>query len=128
MSVARVIRLPASACAHFVLGRCRYEESLNPGYDPAYRCRALARLESAYDAFLTQADAFALDETLAVSLWSARCEALCRESGCQDCEPGDTSVYPDCLLFADGVCLKRLPECSGRCPRYTVTQRDDSRP
>jgi len=123
--VTRVARLPAAACAHFVLGRCRYEENVNPGLYPKFRCQALVRLESAYDAFLTQADAFALDETLAASLWNARCQRLCQESGCQDYEPGDNSAYPGCLLFADGVCLKRLPECPGRCPRYTLNTQGD---
>jgi len=120
----RVARLPSAACAHFVAGRCRYEESLNPGYDPGFRCRVLARLESAYDAFLAQADAFALDERLAADLWRARCENLYAKTGCQDYEPDDKNTCPDCASLAGDVCLKRLPECLGRCPRYTLTNRE----
>ena len=121
--VTRVARLPAVACAHFIVGRCRYEESLNPGYEPGYRCQVLARLESAYDEFLTRADAFALEEELAAKLWRARCESLYAKIGCPDYEPGDKNTCPDCALLADDVCLKRLPECSGRCPRYTLKNR-----
>jgi len=120
MTGARVIRLPAGECAHFVRGRCWYEERVNPGYEASYRCQVLERLENAYDAFLTRADAFALDDKLAVDLWNEQCRSLCEELGCRDREPGDRSMYPDCALFLDGVCLKRLPECLGRCPRYTI--------
>jgi hypothetical protein len=119
-----VTRLPAIVCKHYVGGRCHYEETLNPGYDPGYRCVVLDRLQRVYDSFLTQADAFCLDDALAANIWANRFRELCRsDTGCQAYEPDDTDAFPGCAYLRGDVCLLRLPECGGRCRNYTLNSR-----
>lgn len=122
--MSQILRLPAPACRHYVRGRCDYEEVLNPGYDPEYRCRVLVRLQQVYDTFLAQADAFDLDESKATGIWEKRFREVCSEdTGCQEYEPDDTNSYPGCALCLGDVCVFRLPECGGRCRNYTPKPR-----
>lgn len=123
--MSRVLRLPALTCRHFIRGRCDYEEILNPGYQRAFRCVVLGRLEGVYDDFLTQAEAFGLDESRASDIWEKRFRELCgKDTGCQAYEPGDMSVFPGCALCLGDVCVLRLPECAGRCHNFAPKPRE----
>ncbi len=123
--MARIITFPASGCAHFILGRCLYEEHLNPGYQAGYRCLALERLQKGYDSFLNQVDAFGLDDARASGLWEKRFLELCREdTGCQDHEPDDRKDFPGCRHSLEDICVLRLPACAGRCRNYTPKPRE----
>ncbi|MFZ5428366.1 MAG: hypothetical protein ACOZEN_15480 [Thermodesulfobacteriota bacterium] len=122
--MSRVVHLPAVGCRHFLSGRCDYEEILNPGYHVQYRCEALIKLQELYDAFLTQADAFGLDESSACGIWEKRFRDMCREdTGCQAHEPGGMNMFPGCAHCLGDVCLLRLPRCAGRCRNYTQKKR-----
>lgn len=122
--MSRVIRLPATGCRHFNKGRCLHEEHLNPCYNTAYRCSVLTRLQTLYDSFLNQAEAFGLDESAAATIWERRFQALCREdTGCQAYEPGDMETFPGCANGLGDLCVLRLPECGGRCSNFTPKPR-----
>jgi hypothetical protein len=121
----RVLRLPARYCAHFLLGRCLYEERLNPGYHQGYRCLVLLRAQSDFDAFLTRAEAFGLSDAAASGLWEKQMDRFrAADCGCQEYEPGDTTVFPGCIHCTGDVCVKRLPECGGRCPEFTPNKQE----
>ena len=114
-----VTRLPGSGCRFHVGGRCLYEEMLNPGYTQEWRCRVLARWETAYDEFLVRAELFGLEQSAVPDLWERQFERVARQAF--DC---DTYSYcpgaepPACLHVLDGMCRLALPECRGRCRHY----------
>lgn len=123
--MTRLLRLPAADCRHHAMGRCLYEEALNPGYHTAYRCVALLELHGLYDSFLVQADAFGLSENRAAGIWRKRFLEHCRQdTGCQDHEPGGMNAFPDCAHCLGDVCALRLPPCDGRCRHYSPQPRD----
>lgn len=118
-----VLRLPGVNCLHYRLGRCLYEETLNPGYDQALRCQVLTRLQEAYDQFITQADAFGLAENTAAAIWAKRCQSFqAQETGCQDHKPNDTKDFPGCDHAAGDVCLLALPVCTGQCANFSAVR------
>lgn len=116
-----LVRLPAFGCQSYYMGRCLYEEQLNPGLHTQWRCSVLARWESVYDDFLNRAENFDLPETELARLWRLRFERLAEESiDCPDFESTLSEAMPECLhLFVD-ICLLRLPECSGQCKHYRL--------
>lgn len=116
---AIVTALPATGCRYHTLGRCLYEEHINPGLVQAYRCRVLIRLGRAFDDFLQRAENLSLNEERAARLWEARFPAtLAREGNCQDYLPGGTQSFPDCRHVSGDLCLVAFPVCTGRCARY----------
>lgn len=122
--MSKVLRLPAVTCAHFLAGRCFYEEHLNPGYDQRLQCGVLLKLQAMYDSFLDQADAFGLGESQAHGMWERRFLELCRhDTGCQDYEPGGNEGFPNCLHGMEGLCVLRFPECAGRCRNFSLKHR-----
>lgn len=123
--MSTLLRLPGQGCRHYLLGRCYYQEFLNPGYERIYRCRVLVRLQAVYDAFLTQADSFNLEDAAAAAIWRKRFLELCREdTGCQDHKPDDTESFPGCSLCLGDVCVLRLPGCPGRCAEFTPASKE----
>jgi hypothetical protein len=122
--VSQVFRLPVTGCSHLIHGRCFYEEYLNPGYQKDYRCLVLGKVQELYDSFLTQADAFGLDESTASGIWEKRFREMCRhDTGCQEHEPGDMNTFPGCAHCLVDVCVLRLPVCGGRCQNFTSKPR-----
>jgi hypothetical protein len=122
--LTQILRLPATGCGHFIRGRCLYEEHLNPGYQAGYRCAVLEKLQAFYDSFLTQADAFGLEESVACGIWEKRLRELCQEdTGCQDHKPDAIDSFPGCLNCLEDVCVLKLPECAGRCQNFTSKSR-----
>lgn len=122
-SAARITRLPGTSCRHFALGRCLYEEALNPGYHEAWRCSVLRRWEAVYDEFLDRAERFDLEETNLPELWRRRFNTPGEgEPDCPSYEPGLIRDMPECRhLFAD-LCLLELPECHGQCRNYRLRE------
>ncbi len=116
-----LVRLPAFGCRSYHVGRCLYEEQLNPGLNTAWRCGVQARWEAVYDDFLTRAENFSLDETELGRLWRLRFERLAEEPvNCPDFEPALVDTLPECRhLFVD-ICLLRLPVCTGHCVNYRL--------
>ncbi|UJX40276.1 hypothetical protein K9F62_16450 [Desulfovibrio sp. JY] len=120
---AVVTCLPGLGCRHYLLGRCLYEEHVNPGLDQGFRCRVLTRLGRAFDDFLVRAEAMGLTEEQAGRVWRSRFpETLTREGSCRDYLPGDTTSFPDCANAAGELCLLALPACPGRCRRFFKRQ------
>lgn len=135
---AKVTRLPGVLCRFRLMGRCAYDEMLNPGLHDAWRCPEEQRLLGYYDGFIERVDVFDLPPEEVAALWSRRMErfppvgALCGryeargDEGGEDAENGDLSatedamhdVLVDCIRFRDGICLLLLPPCEGVCERY----------
>ena len=123
--MSRLLLLPARDCAHFLSGRCLYEERLNPGYHQSYRCVALLKMQDVFDSFLARAEAFGLNELAASGLWEKQMDRVrAADCGCQEYEPGDTNAFPGCIHGMEDVCLRRLPGCKGRCPEYKPNKQD----
>lgn len=120
-SGAGLVRLPAFGCRSYYLGRCLYEEQLNPGLDAGLRCSVQARWERVYDEFLSRVENFGLDEGELSRLWRLRFERLAEEPvDCPDFVPALVETLPECRhLFVD-ICLLRLPQCLGHCPNYRL--------
>ncbi|MFV0350152.1 MAG: hypothetical protein ACK5JO_16385 [Halodesulfovibrio sp.] len=102
-------------CALYAAGHCLYDERLNPGYEPEWRCAELLRFMAMYDALLEQCERFSLSEEEVASLWEKRVAAArapgdgcptysprsrgcpgCRKSSCSSKNSaGDNSLLPD---------------------------------
>lgn len=124
---------PGNACAFYVAGVCFYPEAVNPGYDPAYRCRRLLRLTERWDDFIDRAEAFGLSEEMAGRIWNAREHGqLYSRKRCPAAWPLVSSEPPallppdeegealGCAHLWQGTCLLTLPRCEGVCMRYRV--------
>lgn len=121
----KLIRLPGLGCRHHVLGRCLYEDALNPGYHRQWRCAVLQRWEAVYDDFLERAERFGLEEGSAADLLARRFERLTAEEvDCPDYAPGPEESLSGCRLLHEELCLLRLPECGGLCRHYVLRQDD----
>ncbi|BBD07468.1 hypothetical protein [Desulfovibrio ferrophilus] len=122
-----VRHFPACACRHYELGHCLYEERLNPGFRERWRCKVLTEWEKAYDDFLLRAEAFHLKPEEAVELWEARLERLMAQARqCPDFSAGAEESATGCLNELEGLCMKMLPECDGRCRHYTILKSDNN--
>lgn len=122
-----VSTLPGTACRFHVQGRCLYEERLNPGYNPDWRCRVLLRWEQAYDTFLAQADNFVMEPETAVGIWEERLQKLMsRGHRCPDFEPGGVDDMTGCRRMHCGLCLAVLPPCPGQCGNFEPGDSDRS--
>lgn len=124
--MGKLDRLPGDDCYHFFAGRCLYEERLNPGYRQSYRCQVLARWETAYDDFLTRAEAMGIEQEQVPDLWERQFQRMVRDTfHCQ------THVYnhdhrpPACGHELDGLCILGLPKCEGRCRHYQLDTLED---
>lgn len=118
---SKVVPLPPLGCRSYHLGRCLYEEQLNPGLNQGLRCVVQLGWEAAYDDFLGRADSFGLDEAGLLDLWRARFERMATGSiPCPQYAPAPVEALPECRhLFVD-ICLLRLPPCAGRCVNYRL--------
>lgn len=118
----RVLRLPGQGCRFWLVGRCVYEERLNPGLDQAGRCAALREYEDRLDAFAHQAESFGLSDEEAGRIWTERmARSLDDDWECPDFLPEDDGTGETmCGNFADGLCILRLPRCPGRCRRFVL--------
>jgi hypothetical protein len=122
---AKIAPFPGAACDYHRMGRCLYEERLNPGLDASLRCVALVACEAAFDVFLTQADNFGLSDGRAVAIWETRFARLAeKRPDCGLFVPAPEGGYPGCAHLADDLCLKRLPPCRGVCPNYRKSKQD----
>ncbi len=123
--------LPGVNCASFLQGRCLYEERINPGLHASWRCQVLVRLEEEYDRFLDQAEHFSLDLRTAMNIWENRADALMGvRPPCGEYSPGRLDIQElgenerpedavlDCAHYWLGLCLPKLPPCSGVCPLF----------
>lgn len=124
--MADIKRLPGDGCRHNRSGRCLYEEHLNPGYDPRYRCRVLARWESAFDDFLERAELFGVEQKAVPDLWSRQFRRMARKTfRCGEYEYHAEADIPACLHVEDGLCLLGLPVCDGRCRHFRSERPDE---
>ncbi|MDP2848073.1 MAG: hypothetical protein Q8O35_07760 [Humidesulfovibrio sp.] len=116
-----VVRLPAFGCRFYHLGRCLYEEQLNPGFHTAWRCSVQVRWEAVYDDFLSRAESFDLNETELLRLWRLRFERLAEEPiDCPGFSLAQVETLPECLHLLVDICLLRLPACAGHCTNYRL--------
>ncbi len=121
----KITSLPGTSCRFHVLGRCLYEERLNPGYNRQWRCRVLLRWEHAYDTFLAQADNFVMEPETAAGIWEERLRKLMREGhDCPDFLPGGEDPT-GCRHIFGGLCLEALPPCPGQCRRFEPRSPED---
>jgi hypothetical protein len=122
----QIVRLPGHACLYHRLGRCLYEEALNPGYHQDWRCAVLLRWEGVYDDFLDRVESFGLDETSLADLWRRRFERLAEETvECPDYAAGSVEGVPECQKLHMELCLLRLPLCQGQCRHYVLNAETD---
>lgn len=75
--------------------------------------------EKAFDDLLDQAEAFS--EPLAperlLAVWEKRLSFLCDNFVCLNRVEGEDPLV-SCRCLVDDLCVKKLPECSGRCKDY----------
>jgi len=117
--MGKVQRLPGDGCRHYVFGRCLYEERLNPGYRRSYRCQVLNRWESAYDDFLSRAEAMGVRQESVPELWEIQFQRMAREAfHCRTHVFNHDFRPPACRHELDGLCVLGLPKCNGRCRHY----------
>lgn len=120
-SKSLVIQLPACGCRSYYLGRCLYEEQLNPGLNQSWRCVVQVRWEAAYDEFLSRVENFGLAETELMGLWRSRFERMVSVNvNCPQYEPAPVESLPECRHLFEDLCLLRLPLCAGRCVNYRL--------
>lgn len=113
--------MPARECGFHVQGRCLYQERLNPGYSPEWKCSVLCGWERAFDDFLARAEAFGLEQREVNTLWSRRFERLARKGvDCPEYVHDSMQDPPGCAWQHESLCLLALPECEGRCRHYQV--------
>lgn len=123
--MADIMRMPGDNCRHHTLGRCLYEEYLNPGYSSEWRCRVLACWESAFDDFLVRAELFGVAQEAVPDLWERRFERIARAVDCEEyalCREADS---PACAHVLNGLCRLALPLCEGRCRHYELPETHD---
>jgi len=117
--MGKLERLPAGECYHYIVGRCLYEERLNPGYRKSYRCQVLNRWESAYDDFLVRAEAMGVEQESVPGLWDIQFRRMARDAfHCRTHMFNNDFNPPACSHELDGLCVLGLPKCSGRCRHY----------
>ena len=129
----KISPMPGVNCASFFKGRCLYKERMNPGLHEAWRCRILLQLEEEYDRFLEQAENFSMNLRTAMNIWERRAEDImgwkppCADysplgpelaEASEDERPEDAVL--DCARYWLGLCLLRLPACSGICPLFSL--------
>lgn len=126
--MADILPMPGALCRHHTLGRCLYEEHLNPGYSLKWRCRVLMRWESAFDDFLVRAELFGVDQDVAPDLWERRFERVARSFDCDEYILCREAESPACAHVCDGLCRLALPACEGRCRHFQLpeTEREPS--
>ena len=114
-------RMPGAGCEYYRRGRCLYEENLNPGYNAAHLCRELGRLGREFEGFIERAEAFSLEEQKAYEIWRRKLsQSLAQDCHCQDYLGGDNENFLGCAYAYGDICLKALPICPGRCPRFSL--------
>ncbi len=124
--MADITRLPGEGCRHHENGRCLYEEHLNPGYDPGFKCRVLARWESAFDEFLARAECFGVEQQAMPDLWRRQFGRLARKTfHCDEYEYCAEAEVPACLHALGGLCRLGLPECEGRCHHFQIKEPEE---
>jgi hypothetical protein len=102
-----------------------YEERLNPGLKDGFACTVLCVLEASFDEFIVRGESLGLSTEEAARIWERRMDAALNIGW--DCanfifRPDGAGEMP-CLHFRDGICVLRLPECSGRCRRFALPDR-----
>ncbi|WP_285906144.1 hypothetical protein [Pseudodesulfovibrio pelocollis] len=126
--MADILPLPGDECRHHARGRCLYEEHLNPGYCSTWRCRAIARWESAFDDFLVRAERFELGQEQVAILWERRFTRMVRSLDCDHYASGGGAELPACAHVRDGLCCLALPPCEGRCRHFRLPRPVQSGP
>ncbi len=112
--------LPGTGCRFYRHGVCLYEECRNPGWQTAWRCRALDKLEDDFTAYMDRAECFGLSEEHARHLWERRWESVwILPFLCPDFAPAPSDAQECCWLWGD-VCLRALPPCPGRCREFIL--------
>lgn len=119
-AVTILLRLPGDGCRYFACGHCLYEERINPGLRREFFCTVMVFLEDRFDAFVIRAEAFGLSSEEAGRIWEQRWAGqLNADWDCADFVPLPEEVEGvGCRNLVEGVCLLRLPSCSGRCRRF----------
>lgn len=120
--MSRLLHLPGRGCRHWSAGRCLYEEHINPGLELEFRCTLLCCYEKRLDDFVQQVERFGLPEEEAGRIWRDRiAQSVDNDWECGDFLPlEDVSGQTMCRHFREGLCLLRLPVCSGRCRRFEL--------
>jgi len=114
-------KLPGDECKHFALGRCFYEEWLNPGYTKSWRCQVLARWETAFDEFMVRAENFGVEQEAVPGLWENQFQRMARDVfHCQRYIFDPNGTAPACRHQKAGVCIMSLPKCAGRCRHFKL--------
>lgn len=119
--MAEMLRMPGRGCRFSLQGRCLYVEFLNPGLDPAFRCRVLARLEQRFDVLVDRCECRGIGLEAAGRIWQSWCDSV--EWTCPDYAPhSDPEATDPCVYLSNGLCLLRYPVCEGRCRHYELAR------
>lgn len=105
------------ACVHCRQGRCLYDESVNPGLDETRHCVHVRELTGKWDDFLDRAEAFNLEEDLALRIWQGREHApasACPHGHGEFSHAGGLA----CGFLHFSLCLLALPPCLTPCKRF----------
>ncbi|MDL2316385.1 hypothetical protein LJC59_04820 [Desulfovibrio sp. OttesenSCG-928-A18] len=122
------IPFPPVACRFYIHGACLYAEARNPGLEVRFLCARLSRLMEQWDDFLDRAEAFGLNERLALRIWTER-RSLAPPSRnlcpAESAAPARVFVSDDedisaCPHLHQVSCLLLLPRCTERCERYLL--------
>lgn len=117
--MSNVRQMPGKACRFYRLGRCLYEERLNPGLNLAWRCAVVRRWEEEYDDFVQRAEVFGLEDEAAGTIWEKRFQDILRkEVPCDRFDRGGDYELLKCVHLMGDLCLCALPECGGVCRRF----------
>lgn len=96
----------------------------NSNDEAAVQCRHIYGFMREWDEFLDRAEAFALDEKTASSIWERIAEKkLSRPASCpggrgDSSRQGQIRDFVDCPDLAEGICLLTLPRCVEVCSSY----------
>ena len=113
--------LPGAGCRFYRAGRCLWAEFVNPGLDPAFRCRVGVGLEDRFDALIDRCERMGIELEAAGRIWQSWCATTFDGVWpCAEYAPDPDGVSDQCARFWDGLCVLRFPRCAGRCRRYEL--------
>jgi hypothetical protein len=113
-----LVRLSGTGCRFYAYGHCLYEEMLNPGFNRAFACTVLERLDAHFEGFAKRVEGFGLEEPQAAMIWDSYSRKMASREVCADFFPNPRETRGQCLFRYDNACILRCPVCAGRCVRY----------
>lgn len=116
-------RLPGTACKYYILGKCLYEEWLNPGLNTGWRCRIVLDWTEDYEKFVDRAELFNLDVETVSRMWEERfTKMMVSKRECPDFCPGGEEAAGCAHEYGD-LCHVALPSCNGMCRHFVASDK-----